>query len=351
MNATTSNTGFIASDNEPPSIVEQAKRQGFTAALYDFRRAKVPGTDYFNCAILRRHDGLWLVTRRSEFLATFQFGQNDLMAFHMEEDHLPLYGKTIMTPRFSDREHFEDPRAFYFQDRLWLSACNFVVFPDRVSWTGAHQVLLEIDNSWQSERRHDPPYGHNGTSVFENRGDEKNWLWFPHDDELHLIYLTLPHTIVRWDEALRPTEEYVTEIWHPGWKHGQPRGGTAPVRVGDEYLSFFHSSMPWRPPKRRYYMGAYTFSASPPFQVTGVTPEPLLAGSLDDPWGEGKPLVIFPCAALHENGQWTISAGVNDLVSARIVISDKVLKRRLSREVRKLEKPPPRLSDHEIVFA
>lgn len=338
-------------EEEIPSIIKQAKRGKFSADFYDFRKAKTPGLDFFNPAILRRHDGLWLVTRRSEFLSTFQFGQNDLMAFHLDDDHLPLYGKTILTPKFSDREHFEDPRAFYHAGQLWLSACNFVVFPDRVSWTGAHQILLEINDYWQTERRHDPIYGKNGSSVFEQKGDEKNWLWFSHNGDLHLIYLTLPHTVVRWDESLRPVEEYVTDIWHPDWKHGEPRGGTAPVRVGSQYLSFFHSSMPWRPPKRRYYMGAYTFSATPPFQVTSVTPEPLLAGSLSDPWGEGKPLVVFPCAALRENGHWTVSLGVNDLVSARLTISESLLASRLSREVRKTESKPSLLSDNQIVFA
>jgi predicted GH43/DUF377 family glycosyl hydrolase len=333
-----------------PSIVEQAKQGGFNAAFYDFRKAKTPGLDYFNPALLRRTDGLWLVTRRSEFLASFQFGQNDLMTFHLDDDHLPLYGKSILVPRFSDREHFEDPRAFYHAGGLWLSACNFVVFPDRVSWTGAHQILLEINEYWQTERRHDPPYGKNGTSVFEQRGDEKNWLWFSHEEELHLIYLTLPHTVVRWDTSLRPVQEFVTDHWHPAWKWGEPRGGTAPIRVGDEFISFFHSSTPWRPPKRRYHMGAYAFAASPPYQVTAVTPRPLLSGSLDDPWGEGKPLVVFPCAALREKGNWTVSLGVNDLVSARVTISEKLLNSRLSREVKKITPEKPRLSSTELIY-
>jgi predicted GH43/DUF377 family glycosyl hydrolase len=168
---------------------------------------------------------------------------------------------------------------------------------------------------------------------------------------LHLVYWTFPHTIVRWDEALRPSEEYITQVWHTGWRHGEPRGGTAPVKVGDEFISFFHSSMPWRPPKRRYYMGAYAFQAEPPFTVTAVTPEPLLAGSLDDPWGEGKPLVVFPCAALHEDREWTISLGVNDLVSARAVIPHHLLMRRLSREVKKIMPPPPTISPVQTVFA
>jgi predicted GH43/DUF377 family glycosyl hydrolase len=339
---------------EPPGIVTQAQGKHFAAAFYDFRKAKVPGIDFFNPAIVRRADGLWLVTRRSEFLETFEFGYNELMAFSLDDDHLPLYGKPIYCDKFSSREHFEDPRAVFHNNRWWLSACNFVVYAEgdgAKTWTGAHQVLLEIDDDWRTHRRHDPIYGKNGAGVFEQKGDEKNWLWFSHEGELHLIYQTLPHMIVRWDEALRPVEEYETEVWLPGWHYGHPRGGTAPIRVGRQFISFFHSSMPWRAGKRRYYMGAYAFEAAPPFHVTAVTPKPLLVGSLEDPWAEGKPLVVFPCAALHEYGVWTISLGVNDLVSARAMISDAVLAHKLSRDVKKTPPRPKELSAAERIYA
>ncbi len=343
---------------EPPSIVAQARGKHFSAAFYDFRKAKVPGIDFFNPAILRRADGLWLVTRRSEFLDCFEYGFNELMAFRLDDEHLPQYGQPIICDKLSSREHFEDPRAVLHEGKWWLSACNFVVYPDPndetggpKGWTGAHQVLLEIDQEWRTHRRHDPVYGYNGASVFDQRGDEKNWLWFSHQGDLYLIYQTLPHTIVRWDEALRPVAEYVSEIWHPSWKYGHPRGGTCPIRIGKQYLSFFHSSLPWRGGKRRYYMGAYAFEAEPPFQITAVTPKPLLVGSQDDPWAEGKPLVVFPCAALHEFGVWTISLGVNDLVSALARISDSVLARKMSREVKHLPEVKKERSAMERIFA
>lgn len=335
---------------DAPSILVQAERSGFSCAFYEFRKAKTPGVDYFNSALVRRHDGLWLITRRSEFLADFAFGQNELMAFHLDEEHLPLYGKQVKCDKVSAREHFEDPRAVWHAGKYWLSACNFVVYAREGTWTGAHQVLLEINEAWQTERRHDPIYGKNGASVFDQKGDEKNWIWFSHDGELHLIYMTQPHMVVRWDEAMRPVEEYETHFWHPDWKHGLPRGGTNPVRVGNQYVAFFHSSTEWRNGKRRYHMGAYTFEARPPFRVTSVTPKPLLSGSIDDPWAEGKPLCVFPCAALHEFGVWTVSLGVNDLTSARATLTDAVLMARLSREVAEISVAKVEKSRLETVF-
>lgn len=334
--------------NEAPSIIEQAAAGGFSAAFYDFRKANVLGIDYFNPALVRRSDGLWLVTRRS-IADVFEFGRNDLMAFKLNEDHLPLWGVPIHPPKVSTGEHFEDPRAFMFAGRWWISACNFVVYPN-ASWTGAHQVLLEIDDEWNVNRRRDPVYGGNGTDVFNQKGNEKNWLWFEHDGRLHLIYMTEPHVVIEWCNALNVVAQYTDTGWYRGWRWGHCRGGTAPILAGDRYFSFFHSSLDWRNLKRRYFMGAYSFEAHPPFRVLSVTLEPLLQGSIDDPWGEGKPLVVFPCAALFEEGNWTVSLGVNDMASARMTISHEQLIGRMTQDIA----PAPATSiqaREEIVYA
>lgn len=345
-----------------PSIAAQAKAKGFTVDFYDFRKAKVDGIDFFNPAIVRRDDGLWLVTRRSEIRPGLKYGFNELMAFACDANHLPQYGKPVTIERMAGGEHFEDPRAFFHKGRWWLSACNFIIFPGNRTWTGAHQIVLEIDDEWKATRRRDPVYGKNSDNLFEQKGDEKNWLWFSHENELYLIYTTWPHLIVHWNDLFLPVEEYRTNVWSPFWNWGEPRGGSAPILVGDEYVSFFHSSTPWQDGKRQYHMGAYAFEARPPFRVTRVTPEPLLSGSLDDPWAEGKPLVVFPCAALYEkndphgyqgrslHGEWTVSLGVNDLVSARATIPDWLLQERLSSEVTRIEEQKKRLSEAEIVY-
>jgi predicted GH43/DUF377 family glycosyl hydrolase len=136
----------------------------------------------------------------------------------------------------------------------------------------------------------------------------------------HLIYLTRPHEIVKWNQWNEPGEVYKTEETNPLWTHGDPRGGTPPVLVGKEYWSFFHSSLPWLHQKRRYFMGAYAIEAQPPFRITRMTSLPLLTGSKQDVWHPPQPLVVFPCGAIHRNKTWLISMGVNDLMSAWIEI-------------------------------
>lgn len=333
---------------EPASIIKQADRDGCRADFYDFGKAKADGTEFYNAAICRRKDGLWLVARRSEPREGYSYGMNSLMAFKLSPDHWPIYGIPLTVPRAERLEHFEDPRVFRNGDQDCLSACNFIIHHDGETWTGAHQVLLTLDDEWRVTRRHDPVYGKNGRSVRRNDGDEKNWLWFSHNGMLHMIYMTVPHVVVRWETMNNPIS-YTSNLSHPEWTYGTPRGGTAPVRIGDEYFSFFHSSMPWKGRQRRYYMGAYTFRAGSPFEITRMTTKPLLIGTQNDEWREKKPLVVFPCAAIMENGYWTVSLGINDLRSAHYHISHEHLSSKLDNNLEPVEMPPQK-SPLENIF-
>jgi hypothetical protein len=186
-----------------------------------------------------------------------------------------------------------------------------------------------VNNDWNVEASYDPIYGHNGGSLgtqVKNEanptGSEKNWLWFEHDRKPHLVYTTDPkHVVVEFHPDLTwPNIEYSTVSFSHLWRHGQARGGTPPVRVGDEYWTFFHSSTPWLSKKRRYHMGALCFEAKPPFAIKRATPLPILSGSKHDEWHQGLPLVVFPCGALIKNGVWLVTMGINDCCSAWIEI-------------------------------
>jgi predicted GH43/DUF377 family glycosyl hydrolase len=113
---------------------------------------------------------------------------------------------------------------------------------------------------------------------------------------------------------------YETQASDLHWPWGQPRGGTPPVLVDGEYWSFFHSCIDDPYHTRRYFMGAYAFSAMPPFRITRMSRTPIMAGSNKDRWGNGKPLVVFPCGALLRNGIWMVTLGVNDLNCAWVEI-------------------------------
>lgn len=314
-----SHTPPLDLDN-PPSVVDQTP---WPCGIFDFSKsspASAPGIDFFNCGFVHHQNIDWLVARRSVWQADIPYGLNDIVAFKLV-DRVPIVGFPIVIQQQERKEHFEDPRIFAYGDRLLLSCCNFV------GWgSGAHQLLVLLDANWQFLARYDVPVGRNGPGVLMNSGSEKNWLWFFHQGKLHLIYMTFPHTIMRFNELLQVEETYTTQPQNMQWPWGQPRGGTPPVRIGNEYWSFFHSAIEHRKFTRRYFMGAYAFEAQPPFNITRISTWPLLAGSEKDRHGGGKPLVCFANGSCLRNGKWFVTFGINDLGSGWIDIPHEELK-------------------------
>jgi predicted GH43/DUF377 family glycosyl hydrolase len=317
-----------------PGIVQQTK---WPCKFFNFGKAKTKEVSFFNCGLVERPDGLWLITRRSRNERGVRIGYNDLMAFRLDDKLNPIYGVSMKFQRFFDKEHFEDPRAIFHKGITYISSCNFVVVNNGRGWTGAHQVLnlihqVDSKNTWVAEKRIDPVYGLNGPAIGKDTGPEKNWLWFFHQDALHLVYQASPHIVARFSKDGKFEQEYKTFEKEPQWNWGIIRGGTPPVltEAGDEYLTFFHSRLADENHHWRYYMGAYTFESQPPFRITRMTSAPLLAGSYDDPWSKQKPLVVFPCGSRLKNGKWLITLGVNDLDSAWIEIPHEDLEPMLS---------------------
>lgn len=306
--------------DDTPSFVEQARLKGWKAGIFNFEKAEEPGVEFFNPGLVRRPDGLWLLVRRSEIVEGMLYGKNGIWACQLEADLKPKGGPVLAFPDSADDEQFEDPRAVYWNGQVWVGCVNFTWYPDG-SWTGAHQVLgmFQSDPNWTALARRDPPVGSNNDRGGDTGGrHNKNWVWFFHEDKLHVIYTSDPWHVIEfgsnWEEQTPHT------IGAVKWKHGLVRGGTPPVRVGEYFYTFFHSSMPWRGRFRRYFMGVVAFEAKPPFVPVLWSQAPLLIGSQNDPWHQQKPLVVFPCGALFENDRWLISLGINDLKSGWVEI-------------------------------
>lgn len=291
---------------------------------------------FFNPGLVERPDGLWLIARRSKNERRFRVGFNDLVAAKLEEGTYQVKGYVpIVTRHYFDREHFEDPRAIYHNGVTYISACNFVIVNNGNGWTGAHQTMNAIHGThwsrhWQVQERFDPVFGYNGARIGQDTGMEKNWLWWVaptgHQRDaglnFYLVYKASPHVVAQFDSQFIFMQEFKTENdASKKWPYGTIRGGTPPVMVNGEYLTFFHSSLPTGDQyHRRYYMGAYTFEAQPPFTMKRMTMEPLLVGSWQDRWAPNKPLVVFPCGSRLKHGNWLVTMGVNDLEAAWIEI-------------------------------
>ena len=240
--------------------------------------------------------------------------------------------------------HF-DARFLVFQDRLFVHYNNnWDTVPNQIS-------LVELDPDTLQAR--------SAARLLELEGPrqpyEKNWLLFDHDGALFAIYQVDPHIVLRLDLAgsgpVRCWPIYRSEWDTTAYtrRYGTLRGGTPPVRVGEGYISIFHSRtlarglapagasptvekltrITWlRWIKRwlrercdpvRYYGGVYAFAAAPPFAPTFIRPAPILwperEGRRQRPTAShmAPRRVAYPCGLVRlEDGQWLVSYGVHD---------------------------------------
>ena len=299
--------------NDPPSICSQTP---WLCQYYDFSKSALPpqvGTDYFNCGFVARPDGDWLLVRRSRAYKHCPFGLNDIVVFKLVNGTVPTDAKPLLIRAFYSDEHFEDPRGFYHNGKTYVSCTNFIWAP---RGSGAHQIICEFDDDWNLVKRYDPVYGGNGQHCYNNKRQEKNWTYFLYEDKPHLVYSASPHNIAEFTWDFRVVQRWETQP-QLRWQWGELRGGTPPVKCGDEYFTFYHSSVDWtHGGGRRYFTGCYAFEAKPPFRITRYTKDPLLCGSRQDTWAPGKPLVVFCQGATLRHGEWLVTLGVNDLCSA-----------------------------------
>jgi len=156
---------------------------------------------------------------------------------------------------------------------------------------------------------------------------QKNWIPFEWHDALLIGYSIIPHEVLYADLISGECISFViTPFAHPTWqwKWGLLRGGTPAMLVDGEYLAFFHSTIVTSSdasngvPMFHYYMGAYTFSNDPPFEVTHLTPFPIIAKgfytelttSSASPWEPKK--VIFPGGYVVRDKHLYLAYGKDD---------------------------------------
>jgi predicted GH43/DUF377 family glycosyl hydrolase len=302
-----------------PSIKDQTP---WNVGFFDFGKAQTPDTRFFNPALIQINGDDWLIARRAAPIPWHHLGQNSLVAFRLNKEHKPeAFVEINLKNRNYKDQHWEDPRITSINGRMVLSYCTFQIYRN-ATYSGAHQQVAFLNEGFQPMETWDPIYGGNGGSILMQSGNEKNWIFFEHDGQMMMIYNTEPHQVIKWDN------QQVVEKWETpgfGWKWGHMRGGSPPIRVGDEYICFFHSSTKWTEKKRQYHMGAYVFEAKPPFKMKRMTRKPLLSGSQKDPWIEGLPLVVFPCGSILDGKKYVVSMGINDYTSAWIEIPVKDL--------------------------
>ena len=310
---------MAAFEVDSPKVQDQLPFDGGIFELPYFQDNQV----YFNPAVVEVEGERRLIIRRMRLDPNVQPPYNsfsELWWVALDDYRVASEMKQIKLPKgASNQEQWEDPRIFNLgrtgaeaaNNKLWLTCTNFIQ-----KKTYAHQAMAILDNDMELLGINHPVYGTNGRTITENSAHEKNWTWFMHDGKPHMIYAMTPHTVIETDATCTPTKEYKTQEINRLWRAdlGTPRGGSNPVRVGDEYWCFFHSSQPWWNGRRRYFMGAYAFEAKPPFRITRMSSEPLLKGSNQDKRILEFPIVVFPGGAVFDEAkqEWFVVMGIND---------------------------------------
>lgn len=298
-----------------PSVVEQAKASGWSAGIFDLPIGDGLGT--FNSGLCKTDEDIfWLVSRRWERREKMERSWHSTLQARMVWPTATSMGRVIYEPvgdvidlkLASDIfEEAEDPRVIFNEGKFYVSYCSW----SQRSQYHARQILAEFDKDWKFKSSLTVPFGFNDFKAPDKytKPAEKNWLFFRHDDKWHFVYSAVPHLVVELQK--KRIVEHKTMVALP-WKCGEIRGGTPPMRVGDEYFTFFHSSLPWRKRQKRYYAGAIAFEAKAPFRITRITKDPLLRGSESDTRINRGPLVCFMCGAVFEDNHWLTTFGVND---------------------------------------
>lgn len=145
---------------------------------------------------------------------------------------------------------------------------------------------------------------------------EKNWVPFEYQGNLLLARTIKPHDIFDPLYMKNECEHFATSEGDITWNWGELRGGTPALQLGDHYLAFFHSSKAMKTKQSNgkmmghYFMGAYTFSSLPPFEITAISPEPIVGDKFYNgpEYKMWKPLrVVFPGGFInHEDYLWVV---------------------------------------------
>lgn len=190
----------------------------------------------------------------------------------------------------------------------------YVVYSDNreevVTEGGFRMYIAEVDYDGYKFSLHH----HECLANFEGespRRREKNWVPFDYHGTLLLAYQINPHKILCPQMGTGSCSTVATTKMYHSWQWGDLRGGTSGILIDEQrYLAFFHSSTKMATVHsngkviNHYFIGAYTYAAEPPFNITHMSPEPIIGkdfyhGKTHTPyWGPVR--VVFPCGFITD---------------------------------------------------
>lgn len=251
--------------------------------LIEAKQIHIPGyPDAFNPALIRWKDSLLLFFRIRDPLtaSTDQVGY-----VWLDSQFIPCSQPKILEKRFVHTYQpsmAQDPRLVNVNDKLYVVFNNMW----KVSKIEERRMYLAEVLDEQDQLYINQPMCCLNIDGKELSGKEKNWVPFVYQDQLLFAYSLFPHHILSPIDQTQNCETLFCTHASCQWKWGIPRGGTPALLVEGEYLAFFHSCLDIATIQSKgekilhYMIGAYTFSAEPPFHITRISPEPLIHQNL-----------------------------------------------------------------------
>lgn len=298
-------------------------------------RLSIPGYPYaFNPGIIRWQGRLLLCFRnipnpKKSF-------ESQIGLIWLDDNFHPLSSPQMLNtthPANKAPARAEDARLIAVGERLYL------VYSDnqeeKVSRGGFRVYFAELKQHGEIFSIHDIEC----LTKYEGASREireKNWVPFEYEGHLLLSYSLSPHRVfLPLKGGSGKCETFSCSEATIPWDWGILRGGTPALLHGKEYLAFFHSSLPMRSLHSEgkvmphYFMGAYTFSQDPPFELTRMSPEPIIGpsfykGATYKPYWAPN-IVVFPGGYVEDDAFIWIVYGRQDRESWVVKLEKKGL--------------------------
>ncbi len=269
----------------------------------------------FNASFIRWQGSILMAfrVRDAKMVSTFQIG-----FVWLDEQFTPI-SKPQILQIIGDPSTFsqnQDPRLIIVNNELYILYSNFIQIGEKEA---RRMFLAQVQIAKEKFFIKNPVSLH----PYENWSHrwEKNWVPFNFKENLLVAYSLTPHLIFKPSMSLGEctTVSSTTSVFN--WNWGELRGGTPALLDGEEYIAFFHSSIDMESVHSKgkkiqhYFMGAYTFAAQPPFQITRVSPEPIVGKKFyhGPEYPTWKPVrVVFPMGLMIDSQYFWVSYGRQD---------------------------------------
>ncbi len=298
----------------------EKKTQDF---VLETKKIEIPGfPDAFNASIVRWNNALLLSFRFRDPITL----STDGIGFVWLDEEFNIVGDPqildvrLMEPMSRNSmpsSWAQDPRLIVVAERLYIVYSNIYK-----SLLGEKRRMLVAELQMDETNLYieNPQWLLNFEGA-DKTFQEKNWVPFDYQGNLLLSYSLNPHVVFYPIPGTANCELLASTNAKIKWHWGTLRGGTQALIVGDEYLAFFHSSKNMTTIQsagkemQHYFMGAYTFNTEMPFEITRISPEPIVGknfynGPVHKTW---KPLrVVFPCGYVFDDNYIWVSYGRQD---------------------------------------